>query len=245
MSKMTIFKEDDIPFGVLQKFGLTREMVLDLPEGARLPLLSGNLTPVIPMRMKRKSGDDIMVYARMRLARTDNGVKVRFAPMKRTENFDDYSEEERERLQNGEVIKRIDNDEDEDATYHQFDYDINQVLSVNARLVDENINQLPIHEKQKDEIKSCSVIELQRNGNTVSLGIDLKTTFNLRFTNGGAEIWRRSNDNDLPKYSFGNFGCWESDGQGGIAYTAEDNYTGEMLTEFHRYAEERSRQMRI
>ena len=49
MANYEKFTEQEIPFGILERFGLTQEMVEDLPQSIMQKLLSSRWTPVLPI----------------------------------------------------------------------------------------------------------------------------------------------------------------------------------------------------
>ena len=55
MAKVEKFSETDIPYGILEQFGMTEEMVEDLPLPVMNDLLAGKLTPVIALKIKKKN----------------------------------------------------------------------------------------------------------------------------------------------------------------------------------------------
>ena len=55
MAKVEKFSETDIPYGILEQFGMTEEMVEDLLLPVMNDLLAGKLTPVIALKIKKKN----------------------------------------------------------------------------------------------------------------------------------------------------------------------------------------------
>ena len=71
------FTEEEIPYNILNRFGLTREMIEDLPEGLGQRLRDGRATPVLPIKVIADNGDIILSAARLTLHRNSEGeVKV-------------------------------------------------------------------------------------------------------------------------------------------------------------------------
>ena len=50
------FKEDEVPYAILEQFGLTQEMIEDLPADVYTDILNGRLSPVLPISVKDKKG---------------------------------------------------------------------------------------------------------------------------------------------------------------------------------------------
>ena len=85
MAKVEKFSETDIPYGILEQFGMTEEMVEDLPLPVMNDLLAGKLTPVIALKIKKKKEEELeelMSSARYSLLREENGSDdVQFVPV--------------------------------------------------------------------------------------------------------------------------------------------------------------------
>ena len=62
MSKAKSFSEEEIPYETLSDFGLTREMIEDLPMSVIDDITAGNVTPVLPIRVK--ADDDRSIRAK-------------------------------------------------------------------------------------------------------------------------------------------------------------------------------------
>ena len=74
------FTERDIPYGTLANYGLTHEMIDDLPESVMTKLLHGCYTPILPLTIKTDVGD-ISVMSRIALRSGIGGeVKVVLKP---------------------------------------------------------------------------------------------------------------------------------------------------------------------
>lgn len=57
-------KEADIPYEKLEKVGLTQQMIEDLPEDAQAKILSGQLSPVVPLTITNDDGEEFEGYGR-------------------------------------------------------------------------------------------------------------------------------------------------------------------------------------
>ena len=53
------FEFDELPFSTLERFGLTREMVEDLPMNVLDEICNGRHLPVLPVRVTDESGAQI------------------------------------------------------------------------------------------------------------------------------------------------------------------------------------------
>ncbi len=67
------FKEEEIPYEVLETFGLTREMVEDLPLCVLQQISNGRRSPVLPIHVKDNQGNIIKSRTRFSLIRNEDG----------------------------------------------------------------------------------------------------------------------------------------------------------------------------
>ena len=98
------FTERDIPYETLANYGLTHEMIDDLPESVMTKFLHGCYTPILPLRIKSEA-EDIEFLSRIALFTGVNGeVKVMLKPKIETSSLGLYSAEQQEELRNGKTI---------------------------------------------------------------------------------------------------------------------------------------------
>lgn len=198
MAKIEKFSETDIPYGILAQFGMTEEMIEDLPLPVMNNLLAGKLTPVIALKIKKKKEEELeeyMTYARLCLLREEDGsVDVQFVPVWSYNDLDGYTDDERESLLEGKVL--IHDVPGKGVCYVQFDNDVNQVMAVPVMILSNNIknlsNMIGLTEEQIKNIHDCKVIEIEGDGDMISIGIDLKAENLgcLRPADGDASFWR-------------------------------------------------------
>ena len=62
------FKEEEIPYGILKKFGLTREMIGDLPQSVLQQVCDGYRSPVLPIHITDEGGNIIQGRTRFALS---------------------------------------------------------------------------------------------------------------------------------------------------------------------------------
>ena len=51
-----LFHREDYPFAILEEFGLTAQMILDLPESVHLRLQRGDFSPLLPIKIEQPNG---------------------------------------------------------------------------------------------------------------------------------------------------------------------------------------------
>ena len=102
MPRLERFKEQDIPYDDLAKFGLTQEMIDDLPQSVMIRLLSSRETPLLPLKTKTVDGDDVISFARISLIRTSDGsVNAVFILRWESNDLSEYTPEQQKMLKSG------------------------------------------------------------------------------------------------------------------------------------------------
>ena len=238
------FTEQEIPYETLEKFGLTQEMIDDLPGNVKQKLLSSRWTPVLPIITEDDFGEKHKASARIKLERlSDGSVDVAFAPYCGFDNIGSYDEDQQEKLRNGEVI--IAEVKTKDGTrqkcYVQFDKDTNQTMYVPQLVIHQNISILADREgldfTDREILQDCGILEITDNKNNVaSIGIDLNDRTGIRVADGDRAIWLSEGQaqDALPKYNFGINGCWIADEAGQLSYVEDNDFTEEMYKEMDR-----------
>ena len=235
------FDESEIPFEALAKFGITQEMVDDLPGQVMLLLTTGQYTPVLLLQTSNEEGQTVETKARISLVRnTDGTVSLRFAPYWESADLEEFSLEDQQKLMNGLVILR---EEETHLYYAQLDTMTNQVMRVLVELIQHNIDSFfqkgHIDETNKQNVKNGQLAEIRSTSSSdiVTVGIDLNEVDGLRIVNGDAAIWKEeAYISDMPEYNFGFYGCWLSDQNGHLSYIPEEKYTEEIQSELERTA---------
>ena len=99
------FKEEEIPYAVLEQFGLSQEMVEDLSTEAYEDILRGRRSPVLPVTVKDTAGNTVHARTRFKLIRgLDDSVGVVFHPRLVRCDLDHYTPQEQEALRSGKAI---------------------------------------------------------------------------------------------------------------------------------------------
>jgi len=237
------FTEQEIPYDILGKFGLTQEMIDDLPQNVMQRLLSSRWTPVLPIITEDENGEKHRSMARISLVRKSDGtVDVSFAPYCGFDNMGNYTEEEQEQLKGGVVLIKDIKDKDDIMTkcYVQFDFAVQQNMYVPVLIIQQNISiladRMGLDQTDIELLQDAEILELSYNGQTASVGIDLYDRTGLRCANGDRNIWlgEAFSSENMPQYNFGMNGCWVADENGGLDYVSEENYDDDILAELKR-----------
>ncbi len=234
------FAEEEIPFETLSEFGITREMVEDLPMSVLDDITAGNITPVLPIKVKKDDEHSIMSKARFSLSRMTNGVEVIFYPVLEKASIEQFSEEQQNLLKEGKAIMaEILKDGEEVMSFIQIDEATNQVLSVPSPVIGRNLQVLA------DEVNlSGAELNVIQNGDPltifvkdeeVTVGIDLlNSKTGVRVENGDSQQWKNAAKREWDKFTFGVYGCWVADENGDMSYVHEEDYTDELWSELKK-----------
>lgn len=232
------FSKHEIPYGILQKFGLTQEMIDDFPENVMNRFLSSRATPVLPVVTDNAEGQKVKTLARISLVRLEDGsVDVCFAPQWVDEDLTSFTQEQQEKLKLGEVTTAY--VEGKGYCFVQFDDTINQVMTVPVDILNQNISLLRrsygLNNDERVTLEQGGVVEIKVNDQILSAGIDLNDAKGIRIANGDIMAWQEDIKADkLPKYNFGIYGCWLADDDNILSYVAEDDYDQTLLAEQER-----------
>jgi|SRR5574344_597769 hypothetical protein len=242
--KRNTFEEFEIPYSTLEKFGLTHEMVEDLPMFVLDDISNGKPTPVLPIRIKDDDGNTIESKARFALLRGENGnVDVVFYPVLKYAPLEQFDANQQELLKDGKsVMADVTSPSGEIIkAFVQIDTETNQVMAVPTAVIGRNMQVL------SDELNlSSGEMKILQNGDALSfvsgeemvtVGVDLRNKTGLRFAEGDAQKWQDQGKRDWDKFTFGCYGCWVMDDDGNLGYVSEDDYTDELWSEQKKSAE--------
>ena len=235
------FTEEEIPYHILNRFGLTREMIEDLPEGLGQRLRDGRTTPVLPIKVIADNGDTILAAARLSLHRNSDGdVRVMFYPRLEKIDLSRFPEAQRKPISGGEtVISEISLPDGKRApAFYQIDSETNQVMAVPVAVVDNNIrviaDELRLTPAEVNCLRNGKLLTTQYQDKMWTIGVSLREQPGIRVVCGDEDTWREDDRRDYGKFNFGLNGCWISNDEGGLDYVQEDEYTEELWDEMKK-----------
>jgi hypothetical protein len=254
--------EEEIPYESLEEFGLTRNMLNDLPIDVISRILAGQRSPVLPVEVTGKEGQTIRSRARFSLVRLDDGkVDVMFHPVlksiddkicvvskepdtgKESIRFVDatqlFEREAVEKLKSGSVV--VDYLKNENGSkvksFLQLDPETNEVFSVPTQTIGRNIqilaDEFSLTAAEINCLQNGEVLVLAQDNDMLSIGIDLDYPTGLRLEKGDEKLWRDRSKREWNKFSVGVFGCWKMEA-GDLSYIDENDYSDEIWEEIER-----------
>lgn len=237
----TKFKENEIPYDNLANFGLSREMIEDLPLSVLQSISNGHRSPVLPIRVEDDNGTIYNGRSRFQLVRNENGsVNISYFPKLLVNEQIPFNEEQRVQLNEGKVIiAPMTIQEDRSITaFHQIDVETLQLLSVPASVIGNNLQILTDNFKLNNIefncLKNGNLLTISLEEEVITMGIDLNDDKGVRLCAGNEQTWKEQVRKDWDKRNYGCFGCWAMDDQGNLDYISEEDYTEEMWDEMKK-----------
>lgn len=235
------FKEEEIPYHILNRFGLTQEMIEDLPDGVSKKLHDGGVTPVLPIKVIDENGDAIQSAARLSLFRnSQNEVRVMFYPRLEKADISRFPESQQKLLEKGEpvIAEKALADGSKTPAFFQLDFDTNQLKSVPVAVVDNNLKvlaeELHLTQPEINCLRNGKLLTTSVQEDRWTVGVTLRDNKLLRVVSGDEEAWREDDRRDYGKFNFGLNGCWIADDQGGLDYVPEEEYSEDLWDEMKK-----------
>lgn len=255
------FREEQIPYQILEEFGLTRNMISDLPMDIISQVLAGQRSPVLPIEIKGSDGEKVCSKARFSLIFTDEGqVDVVFHPvvapigdtmwivakdnqtgketLKEVDTKSMYSEEVIDQLKAGKVVLdyMVAKNGRKQKAFLQLDPETNEVLSVPSPVIGRNLQTLMevlnLTTAESHCLQNGEILTLMPdNDQMITIGLDLNEPIGFRYEKGDERRWKECGKRDWDKYNIGVFGCWIMNENGELSYLKEEDYTDEVWEE--------------
>ena len=208
---------DELPFSTLERFGLTREMIEDLPMRVLEDICNGRHSPFIRM---------------------DNGqVDVVFYPALKSSPLERYDEAQQKQLLDGKaIVADVEmSDGRSSKAFVQIDAETKQVMYVPTPIIARNLKVLAevmrLGTVEVNGMQHGEPLTVVVGGEPATVGIDLHAKTGIRICSGDAQQWRNQPKREWDKYTFGCYGCWVMDDDGNLDYVSEEDYTEELWNE--------------
>lgn len=263
----------EIPYYVLETFGLTRNMIDDLPMDVLSKILSGQRSPVLPVEVDGVNGEKICSKARFSLVYAEDGkVDVVFHPvfepigekicmvtrdlatgkeqLKMMDTRAVYPDAVMEGLKAGRVVMDYITADDgrKVKSFLQLDPETNEVLAVPTAVIGRNLQTLVgefgLTVAETNCIQNGEILTIAQDEEQVSVGLDLNSATGLRFEKGDEKRWKEGGVRQWNKYSVGVFGCWMME-NGDLSYIPEEEYTEEIWDEIEKQRNNRIKGQQI
>lgn len=221
------YSESEIPYNDFEKMGFSQEMIDDLPEYIMVKLLSGEKTPLLSSNIKDANGNPLK--ASIWISENEDGtLEGYYRPYDNVRDYSEFNEEQQTELLKGEIIVTKLNDSP--TSYYQMDEQTNRILSCPQDCIMKNFMGLQEHVGQidKDLFSEGKRQTVEKDGNIITVGIDLSDSKGYRVVDGDENKWLKDKEIEKSqKYTFGLYGCWVS-GDDNLSYVPEEEFTDEM-----------------
>ena len=247
------FSRQNYPLDILGEFGLSEEMIYDLPDFVHETIERGGKSPLLPICVEQPFGVT-RGYAKFSLIDTEDGIDVLFYPKLTKANLDAFNEEQKTALLAGKVIVAdvddpyITQEGVEDTqrikAFVQLDKDTNGVIYAPTQAIGRNLNAVGNeYDLTGEDLQRfwegglVTVRETNDEGGDepVTIGVDLSTETGVIVVPGTAEQWENIVRRPMPKYSFGSDGCWVNR-DGRLSYVPENDFTKDIMDELESLA---------
>lgn len=246
------FHREDYPMDILSEFGLTEEMIYDLPDFVHESIEMGGKSPLLPITIQQPFGET-QLYAKFCLFETENGMDVLFFPKLKSINLDQFAEHDKKMLLSGKVIVADIEDRKDDAdgeepriikAFVQIDKDTSDVLYTPTQVIGRNLSAIAgeydldgeqLQRFWKGELVTIAETNDQGIDEPITIGVDLFTDKGVIVIPGTADLWENIVRRTMPEYSFGNDGCWVNR-HGQLQYVPDEEFTKEIYDVLNRNA---------
>ena len=236
------FHRDEYPFDILGEFGLTENMIYDLPDYVHENIEMGGMSPLLPISIKQPFGCT-HCYAKFCLIEVEDGIDVLFSPKLKEADLSNFLKQDRQLLLEGktivseveEAVLLDDGTENKRKVkaFVQLDKETNSVVYAPTQIIGRNLqtvtNEFDLSESElqgfwKGELVTTEMSDEDKVTANITIGIDLFSEKGVVLIPGGAAQWKRVVHKSMPEYNFGNDGCWVNR-HGMLEYVPEENFT--------------------
>lgn len=198
--------QQELPYKKLELLGIDRYMADKLPKDVKEKLVAGEVTPLLQVSINARNGDTVTLPLKLQMTADKNGNPALMAYPVRADldisrdNILSLSQQEAERLRNGDVLRKtIDFNGEKTNQYLQLDPETKSVihkritdLKLEEKLKDmEKVNDIELGTQQKQAVREGKPMELNVGGEKVTVGIDLKEPQGFKVINGDMKEWER------------------------------------------------------
>ena len=198
-----VFGENDIPYGKLEKLGITRRSLLSMPKEVFEPLMSGRITPLLLTHYRAANGKVVSMPMKLQLQRDDDGAVMLMTYQVRKKlarGSVKLNNKEIQQLRDGDVLRKdVSMNGRTQRSFVQLDHETNSLIfrssasmKVDERLREmEKIKDIELGTNQKQAVLEGKPVELAVGDQKVTVGVDLREPQGFKVVNGDMREWER------------------------------------------------------
>lgn len=221
MKNKLSYSAEELPFAQLQKVGLSKKNVLDMPKEVLEKLLTGQMTPVVELKMEREDGRKLFLPVKLKLdrdektgkavasailvsreMRLDNNLLMGKKEKQAVQNLK-LSEDEKQRLKRGEVVFK-NNVPEKDAegrirrtsVFVEMEKDTKSIMLKKSRDIEipNAIKGIELGMEQKKNLREGKPIQVEIGDQKITAGVDLSSPTGFNMMNGDLMQWQRKKE---------------------------------------------------
>ena len=195
-------KNEQIPFEKFARIGITKKDFAQMPDPLREAILSGQLTPMLRLRVPAIHGREMEIPMKIQLV-YDKNEQLQLLTYQMHRHLDNrlrLNDAELDRVRGGEAIqKEFHRGTDRTLRYVQLDKETNCLIyrdvatvKMNKKLQElEKVKDIALGINQRQAATEGKPIELEVGHEKVTVGVDLREPQGFKIVNGDMEEWKR------------------------------------------------------
>ena len=214
------FLEHEIPYKQLEQLGISKKSILAANKDITKIFMTGGFTPLLQMQVK---GDEqtFSFLGKVRMTREPKGgVTLDILTKKKKTAVDKdlkIDSTEMEHLRHGMILKKNVYADNKKTTYYaQLDGETNAILKVKARdvAIPGVVKDVDIDKQMREKIREGIPVEIDADGTTYTIGIDLLNPAGFRIIQGNEEDWNAMIAKEWDRLNPDEIGFWLTDENG-------------------------------
>ena len=200
MEDVMTFQAQGAVLEKLMQLGIDREKLELMPDGLKVSLLRGEITPVFVANMETSNGKVIQLPLKAQLVLDENNqVMLMTYPLrKKIANELNLNQNELQRVQSGDVIrKEVDVEGERKVRFIQLDKETNSFMHRDVASVPieaelqtrDKVKDIDLGANQKEALQEGKPIELSIGDTKVTVGVDLREPQGFKVVDGDMKEW--------------------------------------------------------
>lgn len=202
MEDVMTFQAQGAVLEKLMQLDIDREKLELMPDGLKVPLLRGEITPVFVANMETSNGKVIQLPLKAQLVLDENSqvLLMTYPLRKEIANELGLSPSELQRVQSNDVIrKEVDVEGERKVRFIQLDKETNSLMHRDVASVPieaelqtrDKVKDIELGANQKEALQEGKPVELSLGDTKVTVGVDLREPQGFKVVDGDMKEWER------------------------------------------------------